>query len=568
MKYKKVSVEDTFLYKPNDKTKKIILYEYIFYSLISFFLAIYNTLNLFKISQSLAKKYNFKISGLVQGNSFLGGYRDFSDFQWRYYRHNLGLLLIFATIFVSINKLLKIFGSLKIIKCSYLIFGLGYAFFLHRIKMIYLIIILYISFSLTKNYNLLGKKLFIASTWIFTILIKITSEIYDGYSIKFLNFLNLSDFFTKPLLGWNSTFGLVMLKIISFNMEFVNVAEKEFENNKLIGMDKVMEHCKECNKGKFCLTALKFVYAKESDFSFFNLLIYIFYPPFYFSGPTIMYHSFIFQLNHYKENRHNDFFFTKKIIYLLRCIFIFIIFEIFNHYLYVNAIMTNKNNIWLFAEFSKTNSYFNLSYLAFNNLVFVFLKFSLIWKIARYWGWADGIYSEENMNRCIYNNYTFEGFWRQWHRSYNIWLIRYMYIPLGGKEKKLLNSFIIFSFVALWHDLRLNLLLWAWVIYICLIPEIIIKSYFGKEDKQYLNDKMWFRYLRAWICAIVIMLMITANLIGFGIGNTELVDALLSILKETTFLRFIQMSIFYAPFTFCMFFIRDIEKKNNIKNNF
>ena len=76
-------------------------------------------------------------------------------------------------------------------------------------------------------------------------------------------------------------------------------------------------------------------------------------------------------------------------------------------------------------------------------------------------GWADGIYAEENMNRCIYNNYSFEGFWRQWHGSYNIWLIRYMNIPLGGKQKKLLNTFIIFSFVALWHDLWFNLLLWA-----------------------------------------------------------------------------------------------------------
>ena len=98
--------------------------------------------------------------------------------------------------------------------------------------------------------------------------------------------------------------------------------------------------------------------------------------------------------------------------------------------------MTNKNNKWLFEDFRKNNTYFNLSYLSFNNLVFIYLKFSLIWKVARFWGWADGIYSEENMNRCIYNNYSFEGFWRQWHRSYNIWLIRYIYLPLGGKNKK------------------------------------------------------------------------------------------------------------------------------------
>ena len=103
---------------------------------------------------------------------------------------------------------------------------------------------------------------------------------------------------------------------------------------------------------------MKFVFAKESDFSLINLLIYIFYPPFYFSGPTIMFHSFIFQINNFKISKHNDFFYKKK-CYLLRCIIIFIILEVFNHYIYVNAIMTNKSNNWIFEEFRENNSYFN-----------------------------------------------------------------------------------------------------------------------------------------------------------------------------------------------------------------
>ena len=563
MNYKEVEIDDSFLSKSKN-SKKIILYEYIFYTLISIILAIYCTINLGIICHNLAEKYNYKLDGLVKGYSFLGGYRDLSDFQWRYYRGNLGLIIIFASIFVFISKTIKKYFDKTILKYFYFILGFGYAFFLHRIKIIYLILVLLGSYLLCCNYSLLGKKYFIALTWIFCIIIKVTSEIWNGYSI---NFVNVSDFFKNPLLGWQGVFGLNMLKIISFNMEYANIAEKDFKNNNLTNMDKIRNHCKECSEGKFCLTALKFIYVKESDFSFFNLLIYIFYPPFYFSGPIIMFHSFIFQINNYKINRHNDFYGKKK-LYLIRCICIFITLEIFNHYIYVNAIMTNRYNSWIFEEFRKNNSYFYYAFLAFNNLVFIFLKFSLIWKIARFWGWADGIYSEENMNRCIYNNYSFEGFWRQWHRSYNIWLIRYMYIPLGGKQKKIINTFIIFSFVALWHDLKFNLLLWAWCIYTSLIPEIIVKSYFNQENKQYLKYKIWFRYLRAWICSIVIMLMITANLIGFGIGNKELVDALLNLLKVTTPLKFLFLSIFFLPFTFPMFYIRELEKINGIKKNF
>ena len=565
--YKKVEIDDNTSSKSRSvNNRKIIFCEYIIHSIISIILAAYFTITIGITCYKLAEKYDFKLDGLVKGYSFLGGYRDFSDFQWKYYRENLGMLIVFGSIFVSIGKIIKTYFSLEILKYFYLLFGVGYAFFLHRIKMIYLIMVLIFSYLLCLNYSKLGKRVFISITWIFCIIIKITSEIYNGYSI---NFLDVSDFFKYPLLGWNSCFGLIMLKIISYNMEFANVAEDKSKNFNLKDIERIMDHCKDCNKGKFCLTALKkIVCAKEEDFTFINLLIYIFYPPFYFSGPTIMYHSFIFQINNYKINRHNDTFDKNKILYFIRCIGIFITFEIFNHFIFINAIMTNKSNSWVFEEFRKNNSYINFFYLSFNNLVFIFLKFSLIWKVARFWGWADGILSEENMNRCIYNNYSFEGFWRQWHRSYNVWLIRYMYIPLGGSKTKLLNTFIIFSFVALWHDLKFNLLLWAWCIYASLIPEIIIKSYFAQEKMQYLKNYMWFRYLRVFFYNIIIILMISANLIGFGIGNKELVDALFQLLKQTTFTRFLFIIVFITPFTFTMFYIRELEKANGIINNF
>ena len=412
MEYKKVNIDDTLSPKSQFGNKKIIFFEYIFYTIISIIIVAYHTINLGIICYKLAEKYDFKLDGLTKGYSFLGGYRDLSDFQWKYYRENIGLVLVFASLFVLIGKLIKSYSSKNVLKYFYLVFGLSYAFFLHRLKMIYLILVLFISYSLCVNYSIFGKNYFIALTWIFCILVKITSEIWDGYSI---DFLNVSEFLRNPLLGWNGVFGLIMLKIISFNMEFSYVAEKDTKNNYLTSFEKIKEHCKDCNKKKFCLTALKFVYVKEDDFTFLNLLIYIFYPPFYFSGPTIMFHSFIFQVNNYDRNGHNYSFDKNKMIYFIRCICIFITLEIFNHFIFVNAIMTNKYNSWIFEEYRNNNSYFNYFFLAFNNLVFIFLKFSLIWKVARLWGWVDGIYSEENMNRCIYNNYNFEGFWRQWH---------------------------------------------------------------------------------------------------------------------------------------------------------
>ena len=60
------------------------------------------------------------------------------------------------------------------------------------------------------------------------------------------------------------------------------------------------------------------------------------------------------------------------------------------------------------------------------------------WRFFRLWALADGIDPPENMVRCMANNYSTLGFWRSWHRSYNLWLTRLVtrsLVPLcpGGK---------------------------------------------------------------------------------------------------------------------------------------
>mgnify|MGYP001810695322 CR=1 FL=1 len=50
-----------------------------------------------------------------------------------------------------------------------------------------------------------------------------------------------------------------------------------------------------------------------------------------------------------------------------------------------------------------------------------------------------------------------QGFWRGWHSSYNQWLVRYMYVPLGGSTRRVWIIWPIFFFVALWHDLEVRL---------------------------------------------------------------------------------------------------------------
>ena len=565
MKYKSIGNKDNDSSYPGvtEKTKKIMFVEYIVYTVFSVFIIFFLTIKLGIKCYNFAKEFNFNINGIQEGYSFLGGHRDLSDFQYRNYRSFFSYLVIGTIVSVTIGKILKTFWKEKVLKIYYLIFGLGFAFFLHRFKLLYLIIVLLIPYLFTYFYKQVGRSIFILLTWLYVIAIKVTSELYSGYSDEFLGD---NEFLKSELFSWRFTFGFIMLRVISFNCEYANVADNNTKSNYLTDLDKIKEHCKECAKGRFCLSALKFVSITEKDFPFTNLLLYVFYPPVYFTGPTIMYHSFIFQVNHVEENKHNDIFYKEKIIYFFRVIINFVVLEVFNHFIYVDAI---RGNGYFLEKFKNENSYFFLFFLNFNSLVFTYLKYSLMWRFARFWGWCDGIYNEENMNRCIYNNYSFEGFWRQWHRSYNIWLIRYMYIPLGGKKWKFLNTFVIFSYVALWHDLEWHLLVWAWCIYFSIVPEIIIKTYFNNEKRKYLINYTWFRYLRALACSFDVCLMVIANLAGFASGGDSFKESpLYSLITSTTPFRFFFIMMIFTPPTFTMFFIRHIEKLHGIKKNF
>ena len=563
--------ENKFSFKSFYEKKKVTVIEYIVFTVISLGLTGFLTIKLaITVYTFVRDNYNFKLGGLTKDHAFFGGYRDETDFVWRYFRNNLLIYLIFATIMVTINQLVKRFLKLEIVKVFYLLFGLGFAGYLHRISIVFFLLVLLFEYILCLCYRFLGKICFIILTWVTCIAVEACLEFHLIRVPEFLNFL--PEFLRVEFVALDVVFQFILLKIISFNMEYSIMYESEKSKIEKLNEEKEkhFQECKDCQEGYYCLTTLKkYIILKLSDFSFVNLLIYIFYPPFYVAGPTIMYHTFIFQLQN-KDGKHNNIFFKKKIIYIIKCFVIFVAFEVYTHFIYITALLNNKNQINKDAleKFKKEVPHYIYFFLVFNRLVFVFMKYDVIWKISRLWGWMDGICCEENINRCVYNNYTFEGFWRQWHRSFNIWLIRYMYIPMGGSKKKFINTFIIFSFVALWHEVKLHLLVWAWSIYLTLIPEMLIKRFFNKKERLYLTNYFWFRYLRAFACSIDILLMVCSNLCGYGFEVEDIIDNFKEIFQFAGVLGVFGFLGFFALNTFPMFFVRDLEEANGIKKNY
>ena len=141
----------------------------------------------------------------------------------------------------------------------------------------------------------------------------------------------------------------------------------------------------------------------------------------------------------------------------------------------------------------------------------------------------DGIVTPENMLRCAIHTTSIIGFWKYWHSSFNLWNIRYIYIPLGGnkhkyKYKQFCIIILVFIFTTLWHgDFNIKLLIWGSLMSLLIIPEILTKQYYyytnnNKLIIKYRNNTFINRHIHFIGSVINIWILCIANLIGFGPG--------------------------------------------------
>jgi len=169
-----------------------------------------------------------------------------------------------------------------------------------------------------------------------------------------------------------------------------------------------------------------------------------------------------------------------------RLLFALLTMEFTNHYMYMVAI--SRRQAW------DNDPVLQICMIGLFNLVLIWLKLLIIWRFFRLWAMLDGIEAPENMIRCVINNYSALGFWRSWHRSFNLWIIRYIYIPLGGSHRTMYNILIVFTFVAVWHDIQLKLLAWGWLISLFIVPEIAAGRIFPKQkvltEQEKKNQRM------------------------------------------------------------------------------
>eukprot|EP00283_Hemiselmis_rufescens_P025282 CAMPEP_0173456466 /NCGR_PEP_ID=MMETSP1357-20121228/56072_1 /TAXON_ID=77926 /ORGANISM="Hemiselmis rufescens, Strain PCC563" /LENGTH=218 /DNA_ID=CAMNT_0014423691 /DNA_START=63 /DNA_END=718 /DNA_ORIENTATION=+ len=167
--------------------------------------------------------------------------------------------------------------------------------------------------------------------------------------------------------------------------------------------------------------------------------------------------------------------------------------------------------------------------VGFFMLNFIYIKFLTIWRVSASLALTDGIQAPENMRRCVNNNYTFSGFWRSWHSSLHAWIVRYVYIPLGGRSTQLLTVGPIFLFVGAWHDLETRWLAWGSLncVFFC-AESLLLSTLRSSKLVEGLRGALWWRYLCA-ACAVcnILWLMLSNLAILYGFqGSADYVRAI------------------------------------------
>jgi protein-cysteine N-palmitoyltransferase HHAT len=253
--------------------------------------------------------------------------------------------------------------------------------------------------------------------------------------------------------------------------------------------------------------------ADPKEYSFRNFVAYAIYAPTYLTGPIVTFNDYISQCKYRAASIESP----RTLRYALRFVLVLLAMELVLHFDYVGAI-SKANPVW--SEYTAAQ----LSLLSFFNLHIIWLKLLIPWRFFRLWSLIDGIDPPENMVRCVSNNYSTQLFWRAWHRSYNRWLIRYIYVPLGGSSfrnwraavKSTVTYLLVFTFVALWHDIQMRLLIWGWLIVFFMLPEWIATALFPKRKWE--SRPTEYRMLCCVGAIGNVLMMISANLVGFAVG--------------------------------------------------
>ncbi|KAH3688471.1 hypothetical protein WICPIJ_000534 [Wickerhamomyces pijperi] len=451
---------------------------------------------------------------LTQGWMF-GRKVDNSDSQYRFFRDNFPLLSVLMFAHVGLRKGVKCLIPNLTRKTFDFWFGLVFLVAVHGVNSFKVLFHVMIMFAIARLFQT-KYKIAVLLLWSYGITTLFLNDRYRN--IKLAEVVHPALSFLDPgfkgiVSRWDVFYNFTLLRSLSFNLDFLNRTDEI-----KMAESKKDEELKSPTPNNSNSTASLNDFSQKlileerdrmnasldiTTYSLINYFSYLTYAPLFIAGPVLTFNDFHIQSFMPLPSINLQ----RTALYAARFLFCVLVMEFLLHFIYVVAI--SKTHAWI------NSTPFQISMIGLFNLNIIWLKLLIPWRFFRLWALLDGIDPPENMIRCMDNNYSALSFWKGWHRSFNKWVVKYVYIPLGGQGNRLLASLAVFTFVAVWHDIELKLLIWGWLVVLFIMPEYFLSSYFRKYHSQ----NWWYRHLCAIGGVLNVWLMMIANLYGFCLGN-------------------------------------------------
>ncbi|XP_053568358.1 protein-cysteine N-palmitoyltransferase HHAT isoform X2 [Bombina bombina] len=264
--------------------------------------------------------------------------------------------------------------------------------------------------------------------------------------------------------------------------------------------------------------SLEYSYHQISEnvsYSFTSMLVYVFYYPVFHNGPIITFNEFSKQMD--KQDlgwsKHSICALTFDIV---RLFIWWWLAESMLHLMYIHAIYSSYSLL-------EQVSYWALGGLALAQVLFFYVKYLVLYGLPALIIRLDGL-NPPALPRCVSTMFSFTGIWRSFDVGLHRFLVRYIYIPLGGSQRglwgMLFSTALTFTFVCFWHGGHGYLWYWAAMNWIGIITEQGIKkmlstSYIQSRIGQTLSPNMY-RRVQAAVSSISTALLILTNIIFLG----------------------------------------------------
>ncbi|XP_039319381.2 protein-cysteine N-palmitoyltransferase HHAT isoform X7 [Saimiri boliviensis] len=193
-----------------------------------------------------------------------------------------------------------------------------------------------------------------------------------------------------------------------------------------------------------------------TSYSFPWMLAYVFYYPVFHNGPILSFPEFIKQM---QQQEHDS---LKASLCVLalglgRLLFWWWLAELMAHLMYMHAIYSS-------IPLLGTVSCWTLGGLALAQVLFFYVKYLVLFGVPALLMRLDGL-TPPALPRCVSTMFSFTGMWRYFDVGLHNFLIRYVYIPVGGSQHGLLGTLfstaMTFAFVSYWHGGYDYLWCWA-----------------------------------------------------------------------------------------------------------